>query len=96
MDDSVRLRQATSDDHDAIVDLLGYVFHHDYDDEARALEQTIWEPERSLVADDDGAVVGHTTALTRDLTVPGAVLPAAHVTGSAWRPRTGGAACSAP
>jgi predicted acetyltransferase len=33
------------------------------------------------VADDDGAIVGHTTALTRDLTVPGAVLPAAHVTG---------------
>jgi predicted acetyltransferase len=81
MDESVRLRQGTADDHDAIVDLLGYVFHHDYDDEARALEQTILEPERSLVADDDGAIVGHTTALTRDLTVPGAVLPAAHVTG---------------
>ncbi|WP_433376192.1 GNAT family N-acetyltransferase [Actinoplanes sp. CA-142083] len=81
MDESVRLRQATAEDHDAIVDLLGYVFHHDYDDEARALERTILEPERSLVAEDDGAIVGHTTALSRDLTVPGAVLPAAHVTG---------------
>jgi predicted acetyltransferase len=81
MDESVRLRQATSDDFDAVVDLLGHVFHHDYDEEGRALERTIWEPARSLVADDAGDVVGHTTAQTRDLTVPGAVLPAAHVTG---------------
>ncbi|MFF5290858.1 GNAT family N-acetyltransferase [Paractinoplanes globisporus] len=81
MDESVRLRQATAADFDATVDLLGYVFHHDYDDEARTLERTIWEPERSIVADDAGAIVGHTLALTRDLTVPGAVVPAAHVTG---------------
>ncbi|GAA0530476.1 amikacin resistance N-acetyltransferase Eis2 [Paractinoplanes ferrugineus] len=81
MDDSVRIRQATNDDHAAVVDLEGYVFHHDFDDEARALDRRLWEPERSLVADDDGAVVGHTTVLTRDLTVPGAIIPAAHVTG---------------
>ncbi|MEU4239980.1 GNAT family N-acetyltransferase [Actinoplanes sp. NPDC026619] len=81
MDDSVRLRQATADDHSAIVGIEGYVFHHDLDDEARELDRRLFEPERSLVADDDGTVVGHTTALTRDLTVPGAVLPAAHVTG---------------
>jgi predicted acetyltransferase len=81
MDDSVHLRPATTDDHDAIVDLAGYVFHHDYDAEARALDRKIFEPERSLVADDGGTIVGHTTALTRDLSVPGAVIPAAHVTG---------------
>jgi predicted acetyltransferase len=81
MDDSVRLRQATADDHAAVVDVEAYVFHHEYDDEARALDRRLFEPERSIVADDDGTVVGHTTALTRDLTVPGAVIPAAHVTG---------------
>lgn len=81
MDESVRLRQAAAEDHDAIVDLLGYVFHHDYDEENRQLDTLIWEPERSLVADDAGSIVGHTTALTRDLTVPGGVVPAAHVTG---------------
>lgn len=80
MDQSARLRQATAEDHDAIVDLLGYVFHHDNDDEARAHDLLTWEPERSLVA-DDGAIVGHTTALTRELSVPGGTVPAAHVTG---------------
>src|SRR5690348_8483238 len=81
MDESVRLRQATADDHDAIVDLLSYVFHHDYDEENRQLDRLTWEPERSLVAEEAGSVVGHTTALSRDLTVPGGVAPAAHVTG---------------
>jgi len=40
-----------------------------------------WESERSLVAEDAGSIVGHTNALTRDLAVPGGVVPAAHVTG---------------
>ncbi|HEX9999479.1 MAG TPA: GNAT family N-acetyltransferase, partial [Actinoplanes sp.] len=46
----------------------------------------ITEADRSLVADDGGTVVGHTTAQTRELTVPGAVVPAAHVTGVAVAP----------
>jgi predicted acetyltransferase len=81
MDDSIRLRAATTADLAAISDLMDYVFHHRTSDEERALEDAIAEPERSLVADDAGRVVGHTTIRTRDLTVPGAVLPAAHVTG---------------
>src|SRR3982751_4555699 len=81
MDESVRLRQAPSDDHDAIFDLLSYVFHNDYDEENRRVDMLTWEPERSLVAEDAGSIVGHTNALTRDLTVPGGVVPAAHVTG---------------
>ena len=81
MDESVRLRTATTADLSAIADLMGHVFHEDMTEEARQLEYSVTEPERSVVADDDGAVVGHTTALTRDLTVPGTVLPAAHVTG---------------
>ena len=81
MDDSVRLRPGTPADLDAINDLMDSVFHHDSDEEEREIDDLIAEPARSLVADDDGAVVGHTTALTRDLTVPGAVVPAAHVTG---------------
>jgi predicted acetyltransferase len=81
MDESVRLRQATADDHDAIFNLLSYVFHNDYDEESRQHGMLTWERERSLVAEEAGSIVGHTNALTRDLTVPGAVLPAAHVTG---------------
>ena len=33
-----------------------------------------------VVAEDDGRIVGHAAAYTRDLTVPGAIVPAAHVT----------------
>ena len=43
------------------------------------MEGSVVEAERSLVADDAGAVVGHAAAYTRELTVPGAVVPAAHV-----------------
>ncbi len=81
MDQSIAVRPAGPADLDAIVDLMSWVFHEHLNDEARELEALTHEVERSFVADDGGAVVGHTTALTRELTVPGAVIPAAHVTG---------------
>jgi predicted acetyltransferase len=45
------------------------------------LEQQLFEAERTLVAADGADVVGTTMTLTRDLSVPGAVVDAAHVTG---------------
>ncbi|MFD3400762.1 GNAT family N-acetyltransferase [Kribbella sp. NPDC058693] len=45
------------------------------------LAQQLFEPERTLVAVDGGELIGTTLALTRNLSVPGAVVPAAHVTG---------------
>lgn len=81
MDASISLRPARDADLGAIADLLGFVFHDPMTEEFRALEISITEVERSLVAEDDGLVVGHATAQTRELTVPGAVIPAAHVTG---------------
>jgi len=81
MDDSVRLRAATAADLAAISDLMDHLFHHKSSDEERELEEAVTELQRSLVADDAGRVVGHTTIRTRDMTVPGAVVPAAHVTG---------------
>jgi predicted acetyltransferase len=86
MDESVSLRRATTDDLSAIADLVGFVFNEPATDETRDLEIMITEVDRSLVADDGGMVVGHTTAQTRELTVPGAVVPAAHVTGVAVAP----------
>ncbi|GAA0962328.1 amikacin resistance N-acetyltransferase Eis2 [Kribbella koreensis] len=41
----------------------------------------MFEPERALVVTDGAEIVGTTRALTRDLSVPGAVVAAAHVTG---------------
>ncbi|GIF00388.1 GNAT family N-acetyltransferase [Paractinoplanes rishiriensis] len=80
MEHSVRLRAATPEDREPIAELLLYVFHDNDTAEMRELEHLITEYDRSVVADDDGLVVGHASAQTRELTVPGAVLPAAHVT----------------
>jgi predicted acetyltransferase len=81
MDSSdIRIRVGTADDWDAISDLLGYVFHDTIDQETRDREASVFEPDRSLVADEAGAVVGHAAAYTRELTVPGGPLPAAYVT----------------
>ncbi|HZX02941.1 GNAT family N-acetyltransferase [Kribbella sp.] len=45
------------------------------------LDRQLFEAERTLVATDGAEVVGTVMALTRDLSVPGAVVDAAHVTG---------------
>ena len=81
MFESVRLRAATDEDRRGIADLLLFVFHEHGTDDQRDLEMRIIEPERSVVADDDGLIVGNAAVQTRDLTVPGAVIPVAHVTG---------------
>jgi predicted acetyltransferase len=78
-DAEILIREGAADDWPAVYDLMSQVFHHEADPVARDVEGSVSEPERSLVADDDG-VVGHAAAFTRDLTVPGGVLPAAHVT----------------
>ncbi|GAA1604416.1 GNAT family N-acetyltransferase [Actinoplanes couchii] len=81
MKEEIRLRPGSADDFPAICDLLGTVFHEDYSGELKEWEAGIFEADRSLVAEDAGQVVGHTVAFTRDLTVPGAVVPTAHVSG---------------
>nr|MDT0659035.1 GNAT family N-acetyltransferase [Micromonospora sp. DSM 115978] len=70
----------TAADWDGVADLLNVVFHDVRDDDARELNRVLYEPARSLLVRDDTGVVAHAGAFTRDLTVPGAVLPAAHVT----------------
>ncbi len=81
MDSALSLRTATPADLDAISDLLALLFHDRPSAEQRTAEQSITEPGRSIVAEQDGQIIGHATVLTRDLTVPGAIIPAAHVTG---------------
>ncbi|MEV0895710.1 GNAT family N-acetyltransferase [Actinoplanes sp. NPDC049802] len=81
MKEEIQIRPTVQGDVPAIFELLGTAFHEDYPEELRELESGIFELDRSLVADDAGRVVGHIDAFTRDLTVPGAVVPAAHVSG---------------
>ncbi|MEV8373647.1 GNAT family N-acetyltransferase [Kribbella sp. NPDC056861] len=73
------VRQAVAEDLDQIDALFGgaMMFESSVDE----LGRSMFEPERALVATDGDEFVGTTRALTRDLSVPGAVVPAAHVTG---------------
>jgi predicted acetyltransferase len=73
------MRIGTADDYGAISDLLGFAFHHTIDQVTRDVEGALFEPERSLVVEDAGAVVGHAAAFTRELAVPGGPVPAAFV-----------------
>jgi predicted acetyltransferase len=76
----IELRAGVAEDWDAVADLMGYVFHETWSGEVRATEGSVFEPERALVAEDGKLMVGHAAAYTRELTVPGAIVPAAHVT----------------
>ncbi len=76
----VRIRTGAADEWPAVSRLLGMLFHNASEEQTRDVEGSVFEPDRSLVAEDDGLIVGHAAAYTRELTVPGAVVPAAHVT----------------
>ncbi|MFK4088292.1 GNAT family N-acetyltransferase [Kribbella sp. NPDC020789] len=75
----IALRTATRDDHDELWRLFATAMM--FDSTSSDLDRELFEPERALVASDGDVAVGTARALTRDLAVPGAVVPAAHVTG---------------
>jgi predicted acetyltransferase len=72
------IRPGTADDWPAVAHLMAILFHSQPEDEISWGE--VFEPDRSLLVEDGGTLVGHASAFTRDLTVPGATVPAAHVT----------------
>ncbi len=73
------LRAATADDHDQLWGLFAAAMM--FDSTSSDLDRELFEPERALAATDGDLLVGTAKALSRDLSVPGAVVPAAHVTG---------------
>jgi predicted acetyltransferase len=73
------IRAAADDDWPAVFRLMMTAFHDGVDEEWERIERGVFEPDRSLVVEDGDRMVGHACVLTRDLTVPGAVVPAAHV-----------------
>ncbi|MFF0344173.1 GNAT family N-acetyltransferase [Kribbella sp. NPDC004875] len=75
----IEVRTASADDFEAMRDLFAAAMM--FDASPDELSRQIFEPERALVAVDGDQIVGTTKALTRDLSLPGAVVPAAHVTG---------------
>jgi predicted acetyltransferase len=78
--DDISIQVPTADDWDAYAAVLFGAFHEDPDDKVKEVERGIFEPERGLVARREGAIVGTAAVLTRRLSVPGATVPAGHVT----------------
>jgi predicted acetyltransferase len=78
--EEIRLRAGTAEDWPEISRLIGLVFHNAAEEEQRDVEGSVFEPDRSLVATDGDLIVGVAGAYTREMTVPGAILPTAHVT----------------
>jgi len=78
------VRTATAEDYEEFFALFGGAMM--FDMQADDLGRQMFEPDRALVAVDSDEIIGTTRALTRDLSVPGAVVPAAHVTAVGVKP----------
>ena len=76
----ITIRTGDAEDWPAVSQLLSFAFHEQPTPESREVEGSVVEAERTLVAEDGDTIVGHAGAYTRELTVPGAIVPAAHVT----------------
>ncbi|GAA2644568.1 amikacin resistance N-acetyltransferase Eis2 [Dactylosporangium fulvum] len=74
------LRTSTPEDFDAFSRVILDAFATPGAPDATDTIRTVVEFPRYLVVEHDGRVVASTGALTRDLAIPGGVLPAAHVT----------------
>ena len=75
----IAVRPGAAEDYEELQALFGAAMM--FEPSGNELGRRLFEPGRALVATDGAEVIGTTRALTRDLSVPGAVVPAAHVTG---------------
>src|SRR3954467_10130960 len=76
----MELRPATREEFDDFGRAALSAFHQEINDADRERYKRIDEPERSLAWFDSGRIVATTGAYTRELTVPGALVPCAAVT----------------
>src|SRR6186713_1441720 len=79
-DGELPIRAGRDGDWGAVDALLTRSFHGTVDAEMHEIEAGTFEPERALLVEDGADLVGCAAAFTREMTVPGAILPAAHVT----------------
>lgn len=74
------IRTGSPEDLSPILELLTTAFHDSADpEETIEIDRLVYEPQRSLLAIDQDRIIGHTGAFSRDLAVPGGVIPAAFV-----------------
>jgi predicted acetyltransferase len=76
----VELRPATREEFDDFGRAVMSAFHRELTDDDRRLYERIDEPERSLAWFEDGRIVAATGAYSRQVTVPGGIVPSAAVT----------------
>ncbi|NJC86053.1 GNAT family N-acetyltransferase [Planosporangium mesophilum] len=74
------------DDFHAAFDVLRAAFGEDFPEAELEGNRLVFEPTRSHVIDHDDGTVAHAGVYTREVTVPGGVVPAAHVTLVGVRP----------
>ena len=84
--DGYLLRSATIEDGPAAMAMLIQIFGRDPDPDEIAADMLVFEPDRDHVIVKDGRIVANLGAYTREITVPGAVLPAAHVSLAGVKP----------
>lgn len=80
MTDDIEIAVATADDWDPFHRTIMMAFNEEPDEAASTAERHVFEPERCLVARRADEIVGTAGIYTRMLSIPGAVVPAAHVT----------------
>ena len=71
----LELRPIRPDEVNAHTDATARAFYDELHPDARALWAAECEPERTLDAFEDGEIVATSGLLTRELTVPGGVVP---------------------
>jgi predicted acetyltransferase len=75
----MKLAPIAADEAPAILEAIAAAFLKDPDEEELALDTKVIEPERTLVAREDGRIVASAAVLSRELTVPGGPVPVAAV-----------------
>lgn len=81
MTNDLVLRTATEADYTELEAHITHSFLEDVDEDTADLNRMVYEPDRGQLMTDGGRIVGSGLVLTRDLSVPGGVVPAAHITG---------------
>ncbi len=79
----LELRTATEADYDDLALLISWAFLIDVDDTTPEIRRLVHEPDRTHLITDGGRPVATGGVFTREMTVPGAAIPTAHVTGVA-------------
>lgn len=74
------LRAATDDDYPSLVRLVHAAFLDDMHEGDLEVNRLVFEPDRTQIVIDNGAPVATGRATTRDLSIPGGTIPAAHIT----------------